>query len=145
MLLTWIPLWVYHVYCWCTEIQCKLEEQLIGPCISHCYDIDISLCGLLVGEVNERLIVRAACNETNCLWAVSWPQSEYSRALKQVRHFTAVENWDVVLNVFAKLTYIHIHTLPYIHIYIWYLASINFNCSHIPDRLNELRTAVINT
>lgn len=83
---------------------------------AFCYDIDISLCGLLVGEVNERLIVRAACNETKCLWAVSWPQSEYSRALKHVRHFTAVENWDVVLNVFDKLRYIYTHIHPYIYV-----------------------------
>jgi hypothetical protein len=119
--------------------------------VSFCYDIDISLCGLLVGEVNERLIVRAACTETNCLWAVSWPQSAYSRTLKQVRHFTAVDNWNLVLNVFGKLRYKHTrthartHTQPYIRIYIRYLTSINLHFSHILDRLNILRTAVIRT
>ena len=66
------------------------------------------------GEVNERLIVRAACNETNCLWAVCWPQSIYCRTLQQVRHFRAVENWDLVLKVFGKLRYTH-HTPHHTH------------------------------
>ena len=102
--------------------------------------------------VNERLIVRTACNETHCLWEVSCPQSECSRTLKQIRHFTAVENWDVVLNVFVKLRYVHTNIHPYIqyiynmyNIYIQYLASINLHYSHIPDRLNKLRISVINT
>jgi len=47
LLVTWIPLWVSRVCCCCTEIQCKMEGQLRRPCISFCYDIDISLCGLL--------------------------------------------------------------------------------------------------
>jgi hypothetical protein len=88
----------------------------------HFVTILIYHCAVfLVGEVNGRLIVRAACNEKNCLWAVSWSQSEYNRGLKQVR--TAVENWDVVLNVFGRLRYIHTHAYTYIHTYILTISS----------------------